>query len=69
MGIAAVEFVVIVVVIARHLIRNLTADGFGIVATIIVQRTALVGALEIFHHSTANILAAFALVVIFQAPK
>ena len=68
MVVSTIEHVVVIVVIACHEVCYLTADGLRIVAAVIVQRTRLVGGLEIFHHSTADILASFALVMIFQAP-
>ena len=60
---------VVVVVVACHLGGYLTADRFRIVAAVVVQRSRLVGALEVFHHGTANPLASGCFIGVFHAPQ
>ena len=69
MGKAVVEHVVVIVVIAKRLVGDLTAYGLWVVTCVPVQRTALVRGLEKFCHHTSYILSALSAVLVFHAPQ
>ena len=66
---AVVEHVVVIVVVAKHLVCNLTAYRFRMVAGVPMQRTALVRRLEIFGHYASYILSALSAVLVFNTPQ
>ena len=69
MSIAAIEHVVVIVVITDNQVGNLAADRFWTVSTVPVQWAALVGRLEIFEDGPSHILLARCAVLVLQSPK
>ena len=69
MGIAAIEHVVVIVVIADNQVGNLAADRFWAVSAVPVQWAALVGRLEIFKDGPSHILSARCAVLVLQSPE
>lgn len=68
-GVAVVEHVVVVVVVAGDEVGNLAACRFGIVAAVDVERSGLVGGLEILDDGLADILRSGGAVLILHTPE